>query len=272
MAYVLNYTPQTQFMIGVYPAVCSGSFVVYGSGSVGGYGTISGSVVISGSGMASGSPISGSGILAGTISVYGTGTISGSPTISGSMNMTGPQAVAGSAMFYGTAIYSGSIGVSGLGIISGSATCGAGYITGSGTISGSASVAGSITVGGSSAFYNATAMYYIEQGSDTAAWAAPHWSYKAYSKQIVNGAGLVMGMGWALGSWDWDVIGQPQRDWLRNFIPGQSAEIWVNTKTLDNAEGYVPFHVVAVWPIDTEVHDAHRRTKLSITMQRMTTT
>jgi hypothetical protein len=268
----MAYIPQTLFMIGAYPAIASGSFLVYGSGSVSGYGTLSGSCVISGSGFASGSPISGSGILAGSVSIYGSGTISGSPTVSGSMNMTGPQAVAGSGLFYGTATYSGSFGAAGSGVISGSATCGAGYITGSGTISGTASVSGSITVGGSSAFYNPTAMSFLEQTGDTTTWAAPHFTYKPYSKQIVNGAGLVMGMGWAVGTWDWVIISAIQRDWLRGFVPGQSAEVWVNTRIMDNAEQYVPLHVVAVWPIDTEVHDAHRRTNFTIAFQRMTTT
>jgi hypothetical protein len=115
-------------------------------------------------------------------------------------------------------------------------------------------------------------MYFLEQNGDTMQFSAPHYQWKLYTKQITNGAGFVMGMGWQAGSWDWDIISQKQRDWLRTFIPGQSAELWINTKTMDNNEAYVPIHCIGVWPVATETHDAGRRPKFSIVFQRGSTT
>jgi hypothetical protein len=101
-------------------------------------------------------------------------------------------------------------------------------------------------------------------------YAPPHYGYKPFSKPITNGAGLVIGMGWATAEWYWDVITQTQRDWLRTYIPGASAELWIRTRTHDNTQEYKNFRCVGVWPVDSEEHDVTRRVKFTIKFQRLT--
>jgi hypothetical protein len=105
-------------------------------------------------------------------------------------------------------------------------------------------------------------------GSGT--YSAPHFAYKPYSKLVNLGDGSVRGAGWATAVWHWDVLTETQRDWLRIYIPYQSAEVWIKTRTMDNTEEYKVFRGIAVWPTQEEEHDAHRRVRFEIKFQRLT--
>jgi hypothetical protein len=100
-------------------------------------------------------------------------------------------------------------------------------------------------------------------------YSAPKFAYKPYSKQVTNGAGVVMGQGWATADWIFEIITQKQRDWLRTFIPGQSAEVWIKTRTFDSNRSYAIFKAIAVWPVVSEEQDANRRMKFTLHFQRL---
>lgn len=100
-------------------------------------------------------------------------------------------------------------------------------------------------------------------------YSAPNYTFKPYSKQIQVGDGTVRGAGWTVGTWVWDVMTDTQRDWLRTYIPAQSAELYIQTHTMDYNVTPNIYTCVGVWPIDTETHDATRRMKFEIKFQRM---
>jgi hypothetical protein len=85
------------------------------------------------------------------------------------------------------------------------------------------------------------------------------------------GDGSVRGAGWATAEWSWDVMTRTQRDHLRAFIPAQSAEVWIQTKTFDSSDAYAVFRAMAIWPTDSEDADATRRVKFTIKFQKLTT-
>lgn len=103
-------------------------------------------------------------------------------------------------------------------------------------------------------------------------YSAPMWQFRPYSKEISLGDGTMRGAGWANAVWHWDVMTDAQRDWLRTFIPYESAELWVSTRTQDDNTGYSVFRCIGVWPTLSEEHDARRRVKFEIKFQRMTNT
>jgi hypothetical protein len=113
------------------------------------------------------------------------------------------------------------------------------------------------------------AMVNLEISGDSVTWSPPHWTYHPYSKPTIRGDGTVMGLGWATATWDWGIIGEMQRDWLRVYCPGMSSRVLIKTQVMDNAEEYRVFHAVMIWPIDAEEHDAHRRPKFTIKFQQL---
>jgi hypothetical protein len=100
-------------------------------------------------------------------------------------------------------------------------------------------------------------------------YVAPKFTYKPYSKMILLGSGSMRGAGWTVASWIWDVISSTQRDWLRTFIPGASADVWIRTRTFDSNRSYVTRRATAIWPIESEEQDTGRRLKFEIKFQNL---
>jgi hypothetical protein len=101
-------------------------------------------------------------------------------------------------------------------------------------------------------------------------YSAPRWTFKPSSKPVQLGDGSVRGAGWATAEWTWDIMTTTQRDWLRAFIPGQSAEVWIKTRTMDSITSGTVFRAIAVWPIESEERDVRRPVKFTIKFQRLT--
>lgn len=97
----------------------------------------------------------------------------------------------------------------------------------------------------------------------------PRWSFKPYSQQITMGDGTVRGSGWPTAEWTWDIISAAQRAWLRVFIPGQSADLYIRTRTPDSPGTGLVFRCVGIWPIESEELDFKRSVKFTIAFQRM---
>jgi hypothetical protein len=79
---------------------------------------------------------------------------------------------------------------------------------------------------------------------------APYWSYRPYreSTELIDHS--VRGFGPAAVGWRWGFLTNAQRDQLRTFCPGDSAEIYIRTKKLDSDDSYTNMKVRMVWPAE----------------------
>lgn len=84
----------------------------------------------------------------------------------------------------------------------------------------------------------------------------PAWSYTEYSSEIRLANGKVRGMGFPVATWHWDVLGADEREVLRTFCSGKSAEVFIRTPVNEHTENeedeleleYRLFQAVMVWP------------------------
>ena len=96
----------------------------------------------------------------------------------------------------------------------------------------------------------------------------PKSSYKPYSQPIELGNGTVRGAGWATAAWTWNAITRAERDKLRSFCSGASAEVYIRTRTNESTDNYKYFSAVMVWPAD-EAKDADLRLNFVIEFRRL---
>jgi hypothetical protein len=98
---------------------------------------------------------------------------------------------------------------------------------------------------------------------------APKVRYRPYSKLLNLGNGLTRGAGWAVAEWRWGFLSQAQRDKLRTFCTGASAQIYIKTKTNDNSDAYKTFSCVVDWPIESEERDTGRRIDFILSFKKL---
>lgn len=92
----------------------------------------------------------------------------------------------------------------------------------------------------------------------------PKGFYRPYSEEKQLISGLVRGVGYPVATWQWDVLPRAERDMLRTFCPGQSANVYIRTKTMDSSDSYANYAAVMVWPTQEEQRDFQRRTVFKI--------
>ena len=97
----------------------------------------------------------------------------------------------------------------------------------------------------------------------------PKSTYMPYADSLTLVSGLVRGMGYPTTTWSWSVITRVQRDALRQYCPGQSANVFIKTKTMDTADTYAVYSAVMVWPTQEEERDATRRLNLKLLFKSM---
>lgn len=97
----------------------------------------------------------------------------------------------------------------------------------------------------------------------------PKSTYMPYSDEQVLVSGLVRGTGFPSCTWIWGVITRAERDALRQFCTGKSANVWIRTKTMDSADSYANYSAVMVWPTKEEERDTTRRVDFKITFKTM---
>lgn len=97
----------------------------------------------------------------------------------------------------------------------------------------------------------------------------PKSTYMPYSSEQQLVSGLVRGVGYPVAVWIWGVITREERDALRSFCPGKSANVYIRTKTMDSADSYATFAAVMVWNTQEEERDTQRRIGLKITFQTL---
>ena len=121
-------------------------------------------------------------------------------------------------------------------------------------------------VSSGSAFMNLSAL--VVSGS-TVNVSYPKSIYTPYSSEQQLVSGLVRGVGYPTATWIWAVITREERDALRTFCPGKSANVYIRTKTMDSADSYKSFSAVMVWNTQEEERDIQRRVQFKITFQRL---
>lgn len=108
----------------------------------------------------------------------------------------------------------------------------------------------------------------------------PNYKFAPFSQSLDLGDGTVRGGGWATAEWIWngnsnDYIPTDQRDQLRTFCPGASAEVYIQTYT-NERDTVTPFgsnvvkifNGVMIWPQE-ERRDADTRRDFSIKFRRL---
>jgi hypothetical protein len=97
----------------------------------------------------------------------------------------------------------------------------------------------------------------------------PRSTMKPYADTLPLVSGQVRGLGYPTTTWMWGVITRAQRDTLRQFCPGQSATVYIRTKTMDSGDAYGNYSAVMVWPTQEEERDSTRRMDLKIVFKTM---
>lgn len=91
----------------------------------------------------------------------------------------------------------------------------------------------------------------------------PKSSFVPYTTGYDLGDGSVRGSGWVAATWTWNVISQAERDQLRIFCTGASANVFIKTRCNDSNDAYKTYQAVMIWPQE-EARDARRRTSFVI--------
>lgn len=80
----------------------------------------------------------------------------------------------------------------------------------------------------------------------------PKSDFKPFATSVVLASGKSRGLGFPVATWNFGYLRQAQRDRLRQFCTGTSADIWIKTRTNDSADTFSYFQGVMNWPEDEE--------------------
>jgi hypothetical protein len=88
----------------------------------------------------------------------------------------------------------------------------------------------------------------------------PKSNYKPHSRYLDLGDGTVRGAGWAEAEWRWSVLPtRAQRDQLKAYCSGASAEVYIQTRTNDGEDAFDEFTAIMIWPEDEDKVYSTRR-------------
>lgn len=91
----------------------------------------------------------------------------------------------------------------------------------------------------------------------------PKSAFIPYTSPFNLADGNIRGGGWATATWTWNIIQQAERDSLRVFCPGASANVYIHTRCNDSSDSYKTYQAVMIWPQE-EAKDARRRVPFTI--------
>lgn len=97
----------------------------------------------------------------------------------------------------------------------------------------------------------------------------PEWTYNEESEVVGALGGLSVGRGYASATWHFSVLTNEQRDVLRSFCPGVSAEVYFETPSneidLSSNEVFIQALAVMHWPTGEEDHQVNKMMGLDLT-------
>lgn len=101
----------------------------------------------------------------------------------------------------------------------------------------------------------------------------PRTSFRNYSKLLDLGNGMKRGAGWPTAEWHYGYLLQEQREQLRSFCTGASAEVFMRTRTRDEDDSETPilfkiYKAVMIWP-ETEEYIKSKRIDFVIKFTRL---
>jgi len=82
---------------------------------------------------------------------------------------------------------------------------------------------------------------------------APKSSYKRFATLVGLGDLSARGYGNPSSTWRWGFLTLAQRDQLKVFCPGASAQVYIRTKKRDATEAWANFLCWMIWPEEEEV-------------------
>ncbi len=94
----------------------------------------------------------------------------------------------------------------------------------------------------------------------------PRGLFTPFTQAVTLGDGSVRGAGWKAAEWKWGFVTRAQRDILRAYCPGASAEVFISTRSVDSSDAYGVFRARMLWP-QQEEPQAGRRLDFSIKFQ-----
>jgi len=86
----------------------------------------------------------------------------------------------------------------------------------------------------------------------------PKSSFWPHSRYVNLGNGQVRGAGFARAEWRWGFVTQAQRNQLRTFCTGASAEVYIQTRKNDTSDAYQVYTAVMVWPEEEQRENGRR--------------
>lgn len=81
------------------------------------------------------------------------------------------------------------------------------------------------------------------------------------------GSGLQRALGKPSTVWQFSYLKRAQRDKLRTFCTGKSANVYIRSRGLDNADAYLYYQAVMLWPDDEARDSLGYRVPLAVTFQ-----
>lgn len=97
----------------------------------------------------------------------------------------------------------------------------------------------------------------------------PH--FQPYVEGAVAASGKQLARGFPQMSLEWGLLMQEQRDILRVYIPGPSAEIFMSLPVMGDSDEWLTFSGVAVWPFPEarEPADVHNRINFVLLVRQL---
>jgi hypothetical protein len=96
---------------------------------------------------------------------------------------------------------------------------------------------------------------------------APKSAPRPWVQAVALGSGRQRAQGKPLTVWNFSYLTRAQRDQLRTFCPGKSANVYIRSRGIDQADAYQYCQAIMLWP-DEEARDSlGYRVPLAVTFQ-----
>lgn len=104
----------------------------------------------------------------------------------------------------------------------------------------------------------------------TVALPTPKTPFRASTSLVATASGFVVGKGFPTCEWTFSMLEADQREQLRSFCAGASAEVYIRTMT-NEGDAFGIYRAVMVWPLeeDRDPTARHDRLELRISFRRM---
>jgi hypothetical protein len=98
----------------------------------------------------------------------------------------------------------------------------------------------------------------------------PKTAYHPYAGVVDLDDNSQRGVGLPSVTWHWNTISQDERDQLRTYCTGDSASVYIRTRTNDNSGEFLYYQALMIWPSLEEEYDAVHRREFSIVFRMLT--